>query len=275
MSWQLLNERNGNALESAMWGVVLAEPLVQRHQQAIQANDSVFEDVITQKAVGAQLMVQMGSGGNPVMAGAAANQPANLSYHRVASDGSIPLRLSIAGATLAVVNSAYKGWSEDKIAAFDLLARLSKALADVQGPIPISHLELVYKDLFWWDGEWNPAHLGDLLERNTKWTPGWVFDARSFWHNDIGEVVVLENANVVERLAIHCIDSTVDDARRTGVTMNTTVRWLGPSPTEALPLDFHSAFGSERDGAEAWFETMHDLAKAMFAGALSHPCGRS
>lgn len=269
MSWQTPNERN--ALESAIWGVVLAAPLVQQHQKAILANDGAFTDILTQKSFGAQITVQMESTGNIVLGGNADDQPARLSYRSVAADGTTPLQMSIAGSTIAITNNAYEGWSNDKSAALDLFAQLSGALSAIPELPPISHLELAYKDVFWWDGEWESACLNGLLARGTKWTPDWVFETTSLWHHDIGEIVDRGGASVVERLAIHCAGVSVGDAPRMGVTMNTMARWLGPVPRDVLPVNFHAAFGSERDATGGWFDTLHDAAKQMFAGSLAKP----
>ena len=270
MTWQPINE--ANALDSTVWGVVLTKQLVQRHQQAIQANESVFEDVLPSKTLGTQLRLQVESSGNITVAGGdAAEQPAGLTYSRIAADGSVPLQLSISGRAVSVTNKSYAGWRKDKADALDAFARLSRALHDVSEEFPVSHLSLSYKDVFWWDGEWQSGCVSELLARDTKWTPKWMFEADSFWHHDIGEIVIHDDVRVVERLAIHCLEGLVNERPRAAVVMETTTRWLGKQPRDVLSVDFHRAFGQERSDVERCYDAMHDVAKRMFVSVLAEP----
>ena len=98
-----------------------------------------------------------------------------MTYSRIASDGSVPLQLSISGQAVSVTNKSYEEWRKDKAEALDAFARLSRALQDVPETFPVSHLDLSYKDVFWWDGEWQSGCVKELLARGKVA----VYDRRS------------------------------------------------------------------------------------------------
>lgn len=269
MTWHPIKE--SSALDSVVWSVALGQPLVQRHQRLIEAHESEILPLLPAKSVGAQVQVQIdpASGQVSVGSGNDADQPAGVTYTRFGANGVQELQLDINGQTLAVTSQNYDRWLNVKDGVLALFRIVSRALFGT-ADIAINHLELTYKDVFWWEGDWRPGALGGLLSQgDPKLTPDWMFAANSFWHYDLGEIVVVNGEHMVERLAFHCVDGTVNGARRRMVVMDTTTRWLGKEVGQPLHASMHGAFQAQKDGADRHFDTMHDAAKRMFTTVVA------
>lgn len=267
MSWQPV--KGSSALASVVWGVVLSDPLVQRHQELIEASDAEIKRVLPAKSVAVQAKVEVDPATGAVKVGSGASdpdQPAGVKYARVEPNGSNQLEMSIDGSSLIAISQRYNGWCNAKCEVLQLFGMVERALRVEPGP-PLHQLELQYKDVFWWDGEWSDGALADLLNQDPKLTPAWIFGTGSFWHHDVGEIVSRDDENIVERLAIHCMERPFDGQRRRTVVMDTTTRWLGMGSDQPL-VSIHGAF--ERYGvAERCFEIMHDAAKDMYDKTLT------
>ena len=269
MTWHPIKE--SSALDSVVWSVALGQPLVQRHQKLIEAHESEILPSLPAKSVGAQVRVQVDPKSGRVSMGSGNNtdQPAGMIYTRFGANGVQELQLDINGQTLAVTSRNYDRWMNVKDGVLNLFRIVSKALF-AAADIAINHLELTYKDVFWWEGDWRPGALGELLSQgDPKLTPDWMFAANSFWHHDLGEIVVVNGEHMVERLAFHCVDGNVGGAPRRMVVMDTTTRWLGRVVGQPLPVGIHGAFEAKGFSAERCFDTMHDAAKRMFTTAVA------
>lgn len=269
MTWHPI--KHSSALDSVVWSVALGQPLVQRHQKLIEAHENEILLSLPAKSVSAQVQVQIDTASGQVSVGSGnnADQPAGVIYTRFGAEGVKELQLDINGQTLAVTSWNYDRWANVKDGVLALFKVVSKALFSA-ADIAINHLELTYKDVFWWEGDWQPGALEGLLSQgDPKLTPDWMFAASSFWHHDLGEIVVVNGEQMVERLALHCVDGNVDGAQRRMVVMDTTTRWLGKVVGQPLPVGIHGAFETQGFSAERCFDTMHDAAKKMFTIAVA------
>ena len=269
MTWHPI--KAPSALDSVVWSVALEQPLVQRHQRLIEAHESEILPSLPAKSVGAQVQVQIDPASGQVSVGSAndADRPAGVTYTRFGANGIQELQLDISGQRLAVTSRNYDRWVSVKDSVLSLFRIVSKALFRA-ADIAINHLELTYKHVFWWEGDWQPGALEGLLSQgDPRLTPDWMFAANSFWHHDLGEIVVVNGEHMVERLAFHCVDGNVDGSQRRMVVMNTTTRWLGKVVGQPLSVGIHGAFQAQGSGAERCFDTMHDAAERMFTTAVA------
>lgn len=265
MSWHPIKEGCASpALDTVAWSVVLNEPLVQSHQTAIRDADDAIKELLPVSECGHQFQVRLDASGRPTGVGesVAPEYPAALKYARYDETGNIALGLDINGPALTVANQNYDSWSNAKVEVLNLFALVARGLRDAP-PVSLRALELNYRGMFWWEGEWFAGAIADLCNReDARLIPDWLFEAKSIWHNDAGEEVIRDDERFVERLAVHCIDSHVAGKPRRMVVMDTTTRWLEKdNPNGATHL--HSAFADGGVGARR-FETMHDFAKMMF-----------
>ena len=274
MSWHPI--KGASALDSVVWGVELGEPLVKRHQDLIQKADAKIMCSLPSKSVGVQVQVKMSPSG-AVSTGSSdgPDHPARLTYARVGPSGVPELQMDLNGQILTVTSRSYDRWDNDKAKVLDLFNIVASALLDEQD-IPLIQLELAYKGVFWWDGDWRSGVLSELFNGgNSKLTPDWIFDTNSSWHHDLGEVVDHDGEHIIERLSMQCLEGRVDEQQRRMVVMDTTTRWLGKVVGQPLPVGIHGAFDASGDGlasvfdAERCFDIMHDAAKAMVNAVLT------
>lgn len=253
------------ALDTVAWSVVLGEPLVQSHQAALQRDDTEIRRLLPDKGPdGLHFQVRLDADGRPVnmRVGEGPEHPASLSYSRGSVAGGAELELKINGFVLSVVSRKYDRWTNAKDEVLRLFSHVGLCLREA--PVPVQALELIYKDVFWWDGDWQPDAITCLFGRNdTTLIPDWLFKMESIWHNDVGREVSHDGERYVERLAVRCVNGHVEDHPRRMVVMDTTTRWVEKDREQYL----HAIFA---DGAgERHYETMHDIAKGMFVKVLA------
>ena len=271
MTWHPINK--DNALDSVVWGVVLSEPLVQRHQSQIQANDGEIREVLPDQTRSAffGFEVNRETGRASLVEGIDQHHPAGMVYAKSPQDGAWAWRLDISGETVGVINRAYENWEKTSPVAFDLMTRLSASLAGLADDIPVRHVELVYKDVFWWADDADAVDWHGLFADGAKHIPNWVFSTSSLWHSDMGEIIQRERWHFVERMAIRAQSGSVDNQPRMLAVMDTTVRCLGEGLDQLWPVGIGDVFATDNASFDArrCFDVMHGSAKSMFVEVLS------
>lgn len=266
MSWQPIN--SANALETVVWSIGLSEPLVRRHQDAIEAKEEKIKALLPVKAIGGKLSFQLTPSGAPavVLPGDDPNEPAGLTYSRLAPNGPPPeLEFDIGVSALTLVNRCYEKWERSGREAMRLFRIVSRMLEDPLD-VPVAHFELVYKDVFWWDDHWQGGCLRELLEVHPKLAPEWMFDVQSLWHHDVGEIITYDDDDIVERLSINCLDGQVNNEPKRVVVLATTTRWLARDAQMGL----HTAFMRNGGGdVGSKFNLMHRIAGHVIRRVLS------
>ena len=280
MTWNPL--KANHSLDAVVWRVALSDPLIQQHQRLIEAREQRLIKLLPRKEV-LQRLVELGTKGvREIPAGLEndSNAPAMLIYGRCAPNGQLELQLEVNGPTLTVVNHNYSRWEKTNRVVRSLLADVGASLREVKH-IPIAQLELVYKDVFWWDATWRDGALGELLQPSERWAPAWIFKAGSFWHSDNGMVVEVEGEAMVERMLLQTQDGTVDTKPCRLLVVESIVKWLGSTQQGyTSPMNIQFAFAntaapdsdesdvSDESGAQARFDIMHQRAAHMLRTVL-------
>ena len=276
MAWHPI--RQDHSIESVHWRVTLLHPLGQRHQAWIQAKDARLRTVLPRVET-QQRFLQVGPKGVTVFSdGASVDQdmPAHLRYERHLATGEVEIGLEVQGNAVSVVSHRYAQWRQTSGVVNQALADIGTALREADD-LPITQLELEYKDVFWWDGKWEDDALGKLLVPHERLVPQWAFRAGPLWHADQGWVVSIEgfgDETVVERMFLQGAQGAVNDEPRPLLVMLTTVRWHPPQGRQALPLKMQDAFNAlesvshPRKSAPDRFDSMHDRAVRMFGDVL-------
>lgn len=273
MGWNPITQ--AHSIDAVIWRVRLDQPLLQRHQALIQQKDARLHKVLPRMET-AQRLVEIGPSGVTVhtdgMAGDQ-NAPAMLKYQRYSSNGRPELQLEVNGYDVTVVSHAYSEWSKTGGVVWCLFADVGTALRQAND-IYINQLELEYRDVFWWDGEWQERALGELLQQNEMLAPSWVFKAGRMWHSDNGKIVEdgSSDETVVERMFLQGTHGTVNGNPCPLLLAQTTLRWLDAENGKPLRLKIQDAFasampvGAER--AQSRFDMMHKRAGDMLRGVL-------
>ena len=276
MAWHPIGQ--DHSIEAVHWRVTLLHPLGQRHQAWIQAKDARLRSVLPRVET-QQRFLQVGPKGVTVFSdGASVDQdmPAHLRYERHLATGEVEIGLEVQGNAVSVVSHRYAHWRQTSDVVNQALADIGTALRAADD-LPIAQLELEYKDVFWWDGDWEDDALGKLLVPHERLVPQWAFRAGPLWHADQGWVVSIEgfgDETVVERMFLQGAQGAVNDAPHPLLVMLTTVRWHPPQGRQALPLKMQDAFNAlesvshPRKSAPDRFDSMHDRAARMFGEAL-------
>ena len=199
------------------------------------------------------------------------NAPAMLRYERYVSDGSLELQLEVNGHDVTVVSHGYSEWSKTGGVVWRLFSDVGTALRQAND-IYIRQLELEYKDVFWWEGDWQDQALDALLQEHEMLAPAWVFKAGRLWHSDNGKVVQADGSldeTMVERMFLQGMRGTVNGNPCPLLVAQTTLRWLDAEGGKPLPLRIQDAFASAmavgaENRAHSRFETMHERAVGMF-----------
>ena len=275
MAWQPL--RQNHSIEAVRWRVVLLHPLGQRHQAWIRDKDKRLCTVLPRVETSHRYL-EVGPNGVTVFSENAPvdqNLPALLHYERYSTTGEVELRLKVDGRVVDVVSHSYSQWSKTGGVVNQILSDIGTALREADD-LPISQLELEYKDVFWYSEAWRDDALGELLVADGRFVPGWAFKAGSVWHVDQGWVAPVDGCQdetVVERMFLQGLHGTVSDEPHPLLVVHTTLRW-GPGQEQALPLKMQDAFsplesvGNARKRAQDRFNAMHDRAVQMFRKVL-------
>ena len=275
MGWNPIKQ--AHSIDAVIWRVRLDQPLLQRHQTLIREKDERLRTVLPRTET-AQRLVEIGPSGVTVHADGMAgdqNAPAMLRYERYFSDGSLELQLEVNGQDVTAVSHGYSEWSKTGGVVCRLFSDVGTALRQAND-IYISRLELEYKDVFWWEGDWQDQALGELLQEHEMLAPAWVFNAGRMWHSDNGKVVQADGPSdetVVERMFLQGINGTVNGNPCPLLIAQTTLRCLDAEDRKPLPLKIQDAFaGAMAVGAEnraqSRFDMMHKRAVGMFRTIL-------
>ena len=276
MAWQPL--RQDHSIEAVHWRVTLLHPLGQRHQAWIQAKDKRLCTVLPRVETRHRLL-EVGPKGVIVFsenAPVGQNVPALLHYQRYSATGEVELGLEVNGKVVDVVSHNYSQWSKMGGVVNQILSDIGTALREADD-LPISQLELEYKDVFWYDEAWHDGALGELLVSDGRLVPEWAFQAGPIWHADQGWVASVDgyrNETVVERMFLQGLHGTVSDEPRSLLVVHTTLRWGPAQEEQALPLKMQDAFSplesvdNARKSAQDRFDAMHDRAVQMFGEVL-------
>ena len=275
MGWNPINK--AHSIDAVVWCVRLDQPLLQRHQALIQQKDARVRTVLPRTET-AQRLVEIGPSGVTVhtdgMAGDQ-NAPAMLRYERYFSDGRPELQLEVNGHDVTVVSHSYSEWSKTGGVVCRLLSDVGTALRQAND-IYISQLELEYRDVFWWDGDWQEQALGELLQENEMLAPAWVFNAGRMWHSDNGKALQVDGSSdetVIERMFLQGMSGTVNGNPCPLLVARTTLRWLDAESGKPLPLRIQDAFASAmavgaENRAQSRLDTMHKRAVGMLRKIL-------
>ena len=281
MAWKPI--RQDHSIEAVHWRVTLLHPLGQRHQQWIQAKDARLRTVLPRVETQHRLL-ELGPKGITVFSEGAPvdpNMPALLHYQRYSTTGEMELGLEVNGPVVGVVSHSYSQWSKTGGVVNQILSDIGTALREADD-LPISQLELEYKDVFWYGEAWRDCTLGELLVQDGRLVPEWAFQAGPTWHADQGWVRPVDgygNETMVERMFLQGVHGTVNDEPRPLLVMHTTLRWRPSREEQALPLKMQDAFsplqsvGHTQKTAQDRFDVMHDRAVRMFGDVL-HPTMR-
>lgn len=176
---------------------------------------------------------------------------------------------------MTVVSHGYSQWSKTGGVVCRLFSDVGTALRQAND-IYISQLVLVYKDVFWWDGDWQEPALGELLQEDEILAPAWVFNAGRMWHSDNGKAAQVDgfsDETMIERMFLQGIRGTVNGNPRPLLVAQTTLTWLDAEGGKPLPLRIQDAFASAmavgaEDRAQLRFDKMHKRAVDMFRTIL-------
>ena len=275
MGWNPINQ--AHSIDAVTWHVRLDQPLLQRHQALIQEKDARVRTVLPRMET-AQRLVEIGPSGVTVRTDSMAEDqsaPAMLKYQRYFSDGRPELQLEVNGREVTIVSHGYSQWSKTGGVVCRLFSDVGTALRQAND-IYISRLVLEYKDVFWWDGNWQEQALIELLRENEVLVPAWVFSAGRMWHSDNGKVVQVEGSSdetVIERMFLQGMGGTVNGNPCPLLVAQTTLTWLDAEGGKPLPLRIQDAFASAmavgaENRAHSRFDRMHKRAVCMFRTIL-------
>ena len=277
MGWNPIKQ--AHSIDAVYWRVFLDQPLVQRHQALIQEQDTRLRKVLP-KIETAQRLLEIGPNGVTVHTEDALggqNAPAMLTYQRFFPNGQLELQLEVNGQNVTVTSHSYSQWSKTGDVVRRILSDVGSALRTVDD-ISIAQIELEYRDVFWWDGDWHAEALGDLLQPDERLAPKWVFQAGIDWHSDQGWVVPpdgFEDETMIERMSLQGMRGTVNNKPCPMLVAHTTLRWRLGLHGQPLPLRIQDAFsalkevGSFRKGAQDRFDVMHKRSVVMFSTVVT------
>ena len=270
MPWNPI--RKAHSTDAVTWRVRLDQPLLQRHQALIREKDARVRTVLPRTET-AQQFVEIGPGGVTVHADGKAggqNAPALLKYERFFSNGRPQLQLEVNGHDVTAVSHGQAEWRKTNGVVCRLFSDVGTALRQAED-IPIRQLELEYKDVFWWAGDWQDHALAELLQEHEMLVPAWVFNAGRLWHADNGKLVRADGSPheaMVERMFLQGINGTVNGNPCPLLIAQTTLRWLDAEGGNPLPLKIQDAFATAmavgaENRAQSRFDVMHERAVGM------------